>query len=270
MFDRFSDAQDQAARIGICVEQKRPAVIESLKACARLCELHVFGAEVAGAAQCSVGDDPVGELIGAFQSGRIDAFVRGINDDFTFQKRLTEAFGDFQLLRLALLRDVKGRAFALGPVSAKEAATPESREEFARRSCQLLEALGCRPHVAVMAACRPGSRDLNPENRRSWDASDRIAAALQSAGYMARNYGIELEKAVPECNFVLPVDGVVGNQVYRTAVFLGGCTVLSVPAYPASGGLFRLTYEDNSRNEDSFEQHVRAAMVIAAERRKKA
>ena len=262
-FAQFSPAPNPQLKIGLCVETPRPELLDNLEENTQLCHLHIFGASVPSAAKNTLGDDPSLMMIQAFQQGEIDGFVRGVNDDFSFQKKLISKMGCDPLLRVAILQDAYNHQFALGPVSAMEGINPEERGKYGLRVCAFLSDFGIRPRIAVMTGCRFNSRHLNENNRRSWAEGEELVSRFQAAGYEATNFGIELDKAVIQCNFILPVNGLVGNQLYRAIVFLGAGKVLAVPAFPISGNIFRVCYEDNSRNENQYHQHICAAMAFA-------
>lgn len=268
-FDFLTQAPHPSLRLGICVESMSPEQKAGLELAARQCDLTIFGdvGPVAGTTRHSGAGDPSAAMIEAFQTNAIDAFVRGVNDDFTFQRKFCEAMECGPLLRLSILGPASGGPFALGPVSAAEANGREGRLHYAHRAAQLLEAFGVAPVVAVMAGCRSGSRDLSAANRASWDEAEDLVMELRARGVTACNVGIELERAVAVANFVLPVNGLVGNQIYRSVVFLGGGSVLAVPAFASTGALVDVCYEDNSRNESGFVQHIRAAAAVARCRR---
>lgn len=267
-FQVFCPTPELGLRIGVCIEQPREALLESIRMHTGLCSLQVFSTTHLTGLECRVSSNPAAHLALAFQRGEIDGLVRGVNDDFTFQSTMREVFGCPPFLRLAILRDTHGRSFAMGPVSAAEASTLEERKDYAWRCCTFLEKFGIVPRAAVMAGCRSGSRTKNRTNQDSWEDAEAVTAYLKGKGISAANYEIELDLAVQEANIVFPVNGLVGNQIYRSLVFLGAGAVVAVPAFTRMYDPLLVCYEDNSRNENEYGQHIRAAMALAVARKK--
>jgi len=266
-FEVFSPSVDINLRIGICIEEVRPEIVESLLQNSNLCSLKVFSRSFINGLDCYVSNNPSEEMIKAFLRGEVDSFIRGVNDDFTFQNSMRKFLGCSTIVRLAIFRDVYQRIFAFGPVSAAEAKNKDERKEYALYCCNLLCRFGITPKVMVMAACRSGSKELTTDNKNSWNEAEEIVAYLNKNGFYAENVGIELDIAVEKGNMILPVSGLVGNQVYRSLVFLGKGDVIAVPAFPATSDTLSLCYEDNSRNENDYSQHIRAAMAISTVRK---
>ncbi|MEK7589863.1 MAG: methyltransferase, partial [Patescibacteria group bacterium] len=69
----------------------------------------------------------------------------------------------------------------------------------------------------------------------------------------AKNYAIEIETALKDgCNIIVPPNGMVGNQIFRTLILVGGGKLLT-----GSRANLPHPYEDNSRSETDFENHIR-------------
>ena len=152
----------------------------------------------------------------------------------------------------ALVRDAHRREFFLGPINAWEARGLRGKMQFASRTAGLLSGLGITPCVAAMAACRQGEAQTSSE-ARSWDAAEKLVARLRTAGFDARNVSLSINAAVDDgCNLILVENGVVGNQVARTLLFLGGGDLLAHPVLSDAG----VVYEDCSRDEVDFCRHV--------------
>ena len=71
-------------------------------------------------------------------------------------------------------------------------------------------------------------------------------------GYDAKNWSIDLNVAIEEgANLIIPANGMVGNQIFRTVLFCSGKS-FGGPRL----GLSRY-YGDNSRTEKDFEPHIK-------------
>ena len=250
--------QDQNKTIGICYEWEIPALEKDLQNLSAKYNLVIYGLPIKGLVNKNSAD-PSMDLIKDYRDGKIDSFVRGVNDDYTFIGKYKKEFKFEKIMRLAFLKDYHGREFCLGPLSASEAVDAEDRLNYALVACRFIQAMGVKPRVAVMSICRKGSTNFSESNKVNWQESENIVEQLQTNGFEAENMGIEIDKAVERFNFILPVNGVVGNQLFRTLVLLGGGGVLGMPAFNVEN--FGLCYEDNSRNEVNYNSHIKAAIV---------
>lgn len=259
--DTFSQLfqQESEKKVGICLEWELPKLTENLKSLTKRYHMVTYGTHIDGIDFVKHSDDPSMDLIEDFKTGAIDCFVRGINDDYTFQHKYKDALGIGRLMRLAFMKDAHEREFCLGPISASEAVDYEDRLQFAIRTVNFIKMMGVTPSVAVMSACRPGSVNYSESNRESWTESDKIVEKLGEMDIEAKNVGIELEKSVGNYNVILPVRGIIGNQIFRTLTFLGAGEVLGIPAFSIDNPI--LCYEDNSRNEEDYECHIKAALL---------
>ena len=250
--------KDQYKTIGICYEWRIPGLEKDLTALSAKYNLVIYGLPIKGLVNKN-SEDPSMDLIRDYKEGKIDGFVRGVNDDYTFIAKYKKEFNFEKIMRLAFLKDYFGREFCLGPLSASEAVDAVDRMNYALVACRFIQGMGVKPRVAVMSICRKGSTNFSESNKVNWQESDNIVEKLRANGFEAVNMGIEIDKAVEKYNFILPVNGVVGNQIFRTLVILGGGGVLGMPAFNIED--FSLCYEDNSRNEESYCSHVKAALV---------
>ena len=259
--DFFSLLLNQKAddKIGVCLEWELPALTENLKMLSKSFQLVTYGQKIDGIEYGGRSSDPSADLIEDYLSHKICGFVRGINDDYTFQRKFKSALDTPRLMRLAFMKDVHGREFCLGPLSASEAVDKEDRLQFTLKAASFIKAFGVVPSVAVMSACRPGSVNYSASNKESWEESDYIVDELRKRGYEADNVGIELEKSAGNYHLIIPVRGIIGNQIFRTLTFLGGGEVLGVPAFGFDNPA--ICYEDNSRNEENYENHIKAALL---------
>lgn len=255
---------DTKYRIGICQENVIPALTKNLLQIAKKHDLIIYGKKIKGLNCISDCFDPSQKLIDDYKNGAIDTFVRGINDDYTFQNKYKETFQFKQLMRLVFLRDAHGRDLCLGPVSASEAATIDERIKFVKKSVEFLNRININPRVAVMSACRKGSINYSEANKKSWSESELVVEELSKIGIEAENVGIEIEKSVGNFNFILPASGLIGNQIFRTLTFLGKGQIYGIPAFSPEDDSFQYCYEDNSRNEVAYESHIRAATLWAS------
>ena len=83
---------------------------------------------------------------------------------------------------------------------------------------------------------------------------------LKRRNINTRNVNIEIEEAKKwGANLVLPARGMIGNQIFRTILYLGGGKNYFCPTIFSGKGV----YADNSRNEKDWFYHLIFAQYLA-------
>ena len=63
---------------------------------------------------------------------------------------------------------------------------------------------------------------------QTYEDAEFIVDYFAKKGIDARNYAIEIETALKDgCNIIVPPNGMVGNQIFRTLVLVGGGKMLT-------------------------------------------
>jgi len=252
--------------IGICIEKNivEPFIFEraiaNIQSLSKKYNLKIYTQETIAELNNCVHSCPSQKMIDDYKKGEIDCFIRGINDDLKFQSKFKETFGYKELLRLVFVQDNYNREFGIGPASAGEGEGVEKRLEFAIKVSNFLSYMKINPKIAVMSRCRKESVNHSEANEESWENSDYIVSELTKLGITASNIGIEIENAVGKFNYVLVENGLIGNQIYRTLMFLGNGRILGIPAFGINDLKYQYLYENNSRNEENYEPHINASI----------
>ena len=160
---------------------------------------------------------PEQALIDDLSSGAIDAAVRGTLPANATLKALKRAEGVDHLERIALLETAGGTKFLLTPVGVDEGWTVPEKLELIRKGRHIAKKFGLPEKVGVLSGGRLG--DLG--RHRQVDASlaeAELVARLSDATHCE----ILIEDAVGSCGLIIAPDGISGNLIFRTLVFLGG------------------------------------------------
>lgn len=253
-------------RIGISIINESDEILESLKRASEIADVVIYSNHEIDGFETKVfkDDEEIGRaMVNDFKDGKIDQFVRGQVDDFGTVDEFKKQFGvpaDEDRLCFAMLEDVQGREFFLACASNPEGQNLEDKKRIAGGTCKWMkEEFGVGPKVAVMATCRPGSVGRDPLMTKSYEEAEGLVKFLQEEGYEAKNIHIELQDALPWANLVIPSNGTIGNQIFRALVLLGGGkNKLTPTVFPGKGG-----YEDNSRNETDYYNHILFACALA-------
>ena len=175
-----------------------------------------------------VSPEPAAQMIADLTDGKISAAVRGTLPANQTLSLLRRACGVENLLRAALLETSGGEKFLLAPVGIDEGWTVSQRIELANRARKLAERCGLKTKVGILSGGRWGDTGRHPEVDRS--LADAEMVARMSGG---EHYQILIEEAIRDCGVIIAPDGISGNLIFRTLVFLGsgrghGAPVLNI------------------------------------------
>lgn len=212
-----------------------------------------------------VNNEPEVKIASMLASDEVAGIVRGTIDDFKTFEKYKELTGDQDSINPGFFQDPKGRKFFMAPASNPEAWEKEERYELAKAIAEFIKDWGIEPKIAVFAGTR---HETYPRKKhikegvvgilnKTYEDAEWIVEKLTKDGFNAKNWAIDLNPAVEDgYNIIIPVNGMVGNQIFRVLLFCGG-TILAAPRL----GLSKL-YEDNSRTEKDFEYHIKWLVAL--------
>jgi putative methanogen marker protein 4 len=161
--------------------------------------------------------NPEQALVDDLMAGRIDAAVRGTLPANATLKALKKAAGVDHLERIALLETFSKKKFLLTPVGVDEGWTVGEKLELIKKGRIIAKKFGLPEKVGILSGGRLGDIGRHPQV----DASIAEAELLARLGD-ATHCEILIEDAVETCGLIIAPDGISGNLVFRTLVFLGG------------------------------------------------
>jgi len=206
-------------------------------------------------------DNPASLLVEMLSRGEVDAVVRGSISAAKFLAELQRVFGVRKGLRVALLRSAFDIEFFLTPVGIDEGETLAEKLELLRAGVRLHKFFKVEPKVAVLSGGRKEDLGRSEAVDRSLAEAEFLAARAQELGITMniKHYGILLEDALKDgCTLLLAPNGMVGNMIFRTLVFLGGGGAVGAPYM----GLSRVAV-DVSRAMESYSDAVALASALA-------
>lgn len=161
-------------------------------------------------------EEPWNDLTADLSAGRIDAAVRGTLPANATLSALKREMGVTRLERIALLETAGGIKFLLAPVGVDEGWTVGERVGLIEKGREIAARLGLESRTGVLSGGRLGDAGRHPRVDESL-AEAEIVASLAGATH----YQILIEDAVGECGLIIAPDGISGNLIFRTLVFLG-------------------------------------------------
>jgi putative methanogen marker protein 4 len=171
-----------------------------------------------------VSDNPGESLVKALMDGEIDAAVRGSLPSSTTLRALKDATGVDHLLRIAILETREEKKFLLAPVGVDEGWTVADKLELVERGRELAARLGLSREVAVLSGGRLGDVGRHHVVDRTL-ADAELVARLSGAAHRE----ILIEDAIGTSGMILAPEGISGNLIFRTLVFLGGGRAFGAP-----------------------------------------
>ncbi|PKL68261.1 MAG: phosphotransacetylase [Methanomicrobiales archaeon HGW-Methanomicrobiales-1] len=211
-------------RIGIGIAEDPKKVIQSVNSVSGTFEIVCYCSpgtvdKKSAGNRVSIVEHPHPEqaLVDDLMAGRIDAAVRGTLPANATLKALKKAAGVDHLERIALLETVSGKKFLLTPVGVDEGWTVEEKLELIKKGRVIAKKFGLPEKVGILSGGRLGDVGRHP----LVDASMADAELLARMGN-ATHCEILIEDAVETCGLIIAPDGISGNLVFRTLVFLGG------------------------------------------------
>ena len=201
------------------------------------------------------------ELVSSLKSGDADGAVRGTLSSAKVLEEIRKGFSVKQVMRTAILEDVKGRQFMLSPVGIDEGIDRESRLELVEATLSYFSSLGWSMDVGVLSKGRPEDSGRSQEIEMSLKDGEWLVNALRREGKKAEHYSILIEDAVAESDLVVAPDGVSGNLIFRSMHFLGGGKAYGAPVVNLGK-----VFVDTSRAKCDFAESVllAAGLVQAA------
>lgn len=194
-----------------------------------------------------IAEDASRALVEMLREGTVDAAVRGNLSSKVLVPALKYTFGRRSLQRITLL-DIANREIMLAPVGIEEGEEKRDLIAFASQGKALAQTLGIPFKLAILSGGRLEDRGRSARVDRMLDRSDALAESLKQAGIDAKDYGIELERAIDQgATMLLAPDGIIGNIIFRSLVLVGN--IDSFGAYAAS---LPKIYVDTSRAKGSY------------------
>ncbi len=248
------------ARIGLGIGTNLEKLIKSAEGAREYADIVLVGDEdqikaVGTGLEIIHSTEPSRRLVELLITGKIDGAVRGTLSATKTLSALKSSLGITKLYRVALLETADGKPFFLAPVGIDEGNTIADKIELIKRGVEHIGRLGIDVKVGILSGGRfeDVGRDENVD--RTLAEAELVTKKVCELGIEAINYSILIEDAIKEANFIIAPDGISGNLIFRTLVFLGCGYGYGAPV------LMEKVFVDTSRVK---EDAVRAIMLASA------
>jgi putative methanogen marker protein 4 len=158
------------------------------------------------------------ELVDLLLNGEVDAAVRGSLGSSRVMAKIREKYPEMR--RVSLLESDYHK-FLLAPVGIDEGETLKQKLGIIEAGAEFLLEMGMEPQVAVLSGGRPQDVGRSPKIDRSIREARELTEITRDK-YAVKHYYILIEDAVAKgANLILAPDGICGNLIFRSLVFLG-------------------------------------------------
>ncbi|OPY16688.1 MAG: bifunctional malic enzyme oxidoreductase/phosphotransacetylase [Methanomethylovorans sp. PtaU1.Bin073] len=165
--------------------------------------------------------EPEKAMVDLLVSGYVDAAVRGTARASNTLSYLKKTLKMEKLHRVALLTTADGTPFFIAPVGIDEGEDLADKMEFAILGSEHIRRFGIEPVIGFLSGGRMGDVGRNSRVDRTLADGEFLSNRLNEMGIKAKHYTILIEDAIKEANFIIAPDGISGNLIFRTLVFLG-------------------------------------------------
>jgi len=260
-FDRFihEKAASKRNRIGIGILHPDEPIIESLIRAQDFCDVIAFGEDLSQVPSIPTGT-PEKSLIESLASGDIDAIVRGQGNAIVLRAELAArlSYPPDTIRDLGLVKDNLDRIFVPCAISNFQGWTVEQKIELIRDAVKLVDLLNLPVKIGVTSGARSNECGSVLYLAETYTDAEKIVSILQSE-MPIQHYYIDIEKAMADqCTILVFANGMVGNHVLRSLVFLGQVKIYG----GIISGIDPLVVE-SFKNSSGFYEYLEFANALA-------
>ena len=158
-------------------------------------------------------------LVNMLLNKEVDAAVRGSLSSSKILNILKEKYHS-KMYRASFL-ETNDQKFLFAPVGIDEGDSVEEKVKLIDLGAEFLLKLGIEPKIAILSGGRPQDIGRSPRIDDSIAEGEHLTG-LTKGKYFVKHYFILIENAIKDnVNFILAPDGISGNLIFRTLVFLG-------------------------------------------------
>lgn len=202
--------------------------------------------------------EPEKVMVDLLVSGYVDAAVRGTAQASNTLSYLKKTLKMEKLHRVALLTTADGNPFFIAPVGIDEGEDLADKMEFAILGSEHIRRFGIEPVIGFLSGGRMGDVGRNSRVDHTLADGEFLSNRLNEMGIKAKHYTILIEDAIKEANFIIAPDGISGNLIFRTLVFLGCGDGMGAPVL-----MDKYVFVDTSRVGGHYTKAIMVAGALA-------
>ncbi|MGC9516297.1 MAG: methanogenesis marker protein Mmp4/MtxX [Methanomicrobiales archaeon] len=158
-------------------------------------------------------------LVDLLLDEKVDAIVRGTLSASKIINKLRKTFNN-KFYRASFL-EINGHKFLLAPVGIDEGDSVIDKVSIIEYASEFLINMGITPKIAVLSGGRSQDYGRSIKINESINQGNEVTTITKNK-YPVKHYYILIEDAIKDgCNLILAPDGISGNLIFRTLIFLG-------------------------------------------------
>jgi len=159
------------------------------------------------------------ELIRMLLNKEVDAALRGSLSASNIMDILKEKYSS-KIYRASFL-EACGCKFLFAPVGIDEGDSLQDKLKIIELGADFLFKIGIEAEIGILSGGRPQDIGRSPKIDDSIEEAMNLTEIIKDK-YFVKHYFILIENAIKDnVNFILAPDGISGNLIFRTLVFLG-------------------------------------------------
>lgn len=159
------------------------------------------------------------ELINMLLNKEVDAAIRGSLNASNILNVLRDKYGN-NIYRASFLELGENR-FLFAPVGIDEGDNLEDKLKIVESGAHFLLKLGIEPKIGILSGGRANDMGRSFKIDNSIEEGKNLTEIIKNK-YSVKHYFILIEDAIKDnANFIIAPDGITGNLIFRTLVFLG-------------------------------------------------
>ncbi len=159
------------------------------------------------------------ELIDLLLNKEVDAAIRGSLSASDIMAILKEKYGH-KIYRASFLES-SGFKFLFAPVGIDEGDNLDDKKAILELGAEFLQKIGIKPKIGILSGGRAQDLGRSEKIDSSIGEGTKLTDIIKDK-YLVKHYFILIEDAIKDkANFILAPDGISGNLIFRTLIFLG-------------------------------------------------
>jgi predicted methyltransferase MtxX (methanogen marker protein 4) len=253
-------------RVAIGLTKPTAELIADLRKARDFAEIVIVGASVndfecvsLAAAGGDIDDRKASDcLMSLVKDHQVDAIVRGQIYYTDYHDSMNAHFGfERDVMCPYLLRDLCDNEWFITPVVHHDDASIAGRCYLASQTARICKKLVEDVVIGVLAPDKKKEVGYAEVVDRGISEAETIVGQLKAEGFNAHVVELRIDLAAANSHIVVPMDGIVGNFVYRSLGSLGGAMLV---------GGFTLTNQfvsiDTSQSQKGYSDAIEAAVAV--------
>jgi putative methanogen marker protein 4 len=159
------------------------------------------------------------DLVDMLLNKEVEAALRGSLSASNIMKIFRERYGH-KIYRASFL-EANNSKFLFAPVGIDEGDNLQDKINIVELGAEFLLKLGIKPRIGILSGGRPQDIGRSPKIDTSIEEGTKLEKIIKNK-YFVKHYFILIEDAIKDnANLILAPDGISGNLIFRTLVFLG-------------------------------------------------